>query len=78
MSEKTHRFKELEAKLELLQITGEERIKEEKDKIVRILEAGFSERVRVSLQELESRLKQEHEKAMQQLADKVQVYKFKN
>ena len=78
MSEKTHRFKELEAKLELLQITGEERIKEEKDKIVRILEAGFSERVRVSLQELESRLKQEHEKAMQQLADKVQVYQFKN
>ena len=63
----------MEAKLELLQITGEERIKEEKDKIVRILEAGFSERVRVSLQELETRLNREHEEAMQQLADKVAV-----
>ena len=40
---------------------------------MRILEAGFSERVRVSLQELETRLNREHEEAMQQLADKVAV-----
>ena len=68
---KTRMFAEVEAKLELLEITGEERIKEEKDKIVKILEAGFSERQRVGLQEQETRLRQEQDEALQALAEKV-------
>ena len=71
VSKKTRMFAEVEAKLELLEITGEERIKEEKDKIVKILEAGFSERQRVGLHELETRLRQEQEEALQSLAEKV-------
>ena len=68
---KTRMLAEVEAKLELLEITGEERIKEEKDKIVKILEAGFSERQRVGLQEQETRLRQEQDEALQALAEKV-------
>ena len=76
VAEKTRLCCEVEAKLELLEITGEERMKEEKDKIVSILEAGFTERQRLALSELEQNLKQQHDQAMQNLADKVTNYSF--
>ena len=62
--------------MELLEITGEERIKEEKERIVSILEAGFSERQRVALQQLDQRLTQDHQEAMEQLKEKVMIALF--
>ena len=51
---------DLKAKTELLDVTCEEKITEEKEKIVTILEAGFIERQKVALQQLEARLQEQH------------------
>ena len=58
--EKDKELAELKAKTELFDMSCEEKIAEEKEKIVAILEAGFSERQRMALQDLEARLKEEH------------------
>ena len=58
--EKEEELAELKAKTELFDVSCEEKIAEEKEKIVAILEAGFSERQRMALQELEAKLAEEH------------------
>ena len=58
---------DLKTKVQLMDITNEERIKEEKEKIVQILEAGFSERQRVALHEIEANLKASHQTELQDI-----------
>ena len=43
-----------------MDVTCEEKITEEKEKIVTILEAGFIERQKMALQQLEGRLQEQH------------------
>ena len=50
-----------------MDITNDERIKEEKEKIVQILEAGFSERQRLAISELEASLKASHQAELQEI-----------
>ena len=58
--EKEEELAELKAKTELFDVSCEEKIAEEKEKIVAILEAGFSERQRMALHDLEAKLAEEH------------------
>ena len=58
--QKEKELAELKAKTELFDVSCEEKIAEEKEKIVAILEAGFSERQRMALLDLEAKLAEEH------------------
>jgi len=68
--EKEEELAELKAKTELFDVSCEEKIAEEKEKIVAILEAGFSERQRMALQDLEAKLAEEHRIQVESLASK--------
>merc|ERR1712083_242166 len=60
----------LRRKTRLMEVNTEERFHEEKEKIVQILEAGFSQRERLSLQKCEDELSQKfHEKIEQERKD---------
>ena len=61
----------LRRKTRLMEITQEERFHEEKEKIVHILEAGFAERERLSLEKREEDLNEKFEKMLE---DEKQVY----
>ena len=62
----------LRRKTRLMEITQEERFHEEKEKIVHILEAGFAERERLSLEKREEDLNEKFEKMLE---DEKQVHK---
>jgi len=66
--QKEEELAELKAKTELFDVSCEEKIAEEKEKIVAILEAGFSERQRMALQDLEAKLAEEHRIQVESLA----------
>merc|ERR1719239_1853895 len=68
--QKEEELAELKAKTELFDVSCEEKIAEEKEKIVAILEAGFSERQRMALQDLEAKLAEEHRIQVESLASK--------
>ncbi len=50
----------------LMEMTQEERFHEEKEKIVQILEAGFAQRERLSLEKREDDLRQKFEKSVEE------------
>ena len=56
----------LRRKTRLMEMTQEERFHEEKEKIVQILEAGFAQRERLSLEKREDDLKQKFEKSVEE------------
>ena len=64
----------LRRKTRLMEITQEERFHEEKEKIVHILEAGFAERERLSLEKREEDLNEKFEKMLE---DEKQVHSVK-
>ena len=68
MSEKDEAILELRTRNELMEVTHDEKIQEEKDKIVKILEVGFSERQKLALCDLEEGLKKDHRAEMEALA----------
>ena len=56
--------------MELTEVTAEDRIQEEKDRIVRILEAGFSERQRLAVAEVERGLAAAHAAELEELKER--------
>jgi len=70
LAEKKDTCVELETRAQRLEAETEERIKEEKEKIVQILEAGFSERQRVALSHLETNLSTAHRNELEETLKK--------
>ena len=57
---------ELKKKLQDMELSQEETLKTEKDKIVQILEAGFVQREKLSVQQMETELETKHSKALEE------------
>merc|ERR1712226_1819232 len=58
---------DLRTKSQLQDVTCDEKIKEEKEKIVQILEAGFVQRQKLALEQLETSLSEAHRTELQTL-----------
>ena len=69
-ADKDSEFKELVESYSRLQSSQEDKIKEEKDKMVDILEAGFNERERVALSQLKEQLETLHSGLLQEAQQK--------
>merc|ERR1712223_890116 len=72
LKETERNMKDLKDKLQDLETSQEETLKIEKEKVVQILEAGFVQREKLSVQQTEAELETKHAKAIEEALKDIQ------